>query len=133
MTKNWDLDTPLIQFQSSSGSSCISIRNAVEGTIIFGGIGSGKTSASARKFALKFLEHGFGGLVLTVKNDEKDNWIDYAKQIKRLNDLIIVEPLKDKARFNFLNYEAAQKPDGLTLTDNIVQVIYTVINAGQEK
>ena len=37
------------------------IRDACEGTMIFGGTGSGKTSGSGRTLATSFLAAGFGG------------------------------------------------------------------------
>jgi len=92
LKQDHNLDNPLIEFKSSFGSSFWTIRNAVEGVQIFGGIGSGKTSGSGRFLALKYLKNGFGGLVLTAKPDEKKLWVEYATLTNRLNDLIIVEP-----------------------------------------
>lgn len=107
------------------------IGNSVEGLQIFGGIGSGKTSGSGRFFALKYLLKGYGGLVLTVKPDEKDEWIKYCKETGRENDLIVVEP-NGKDYFNFLEYEST-RTDGKNYSDNILQVLKTVINASEEK
>lgn len=124
------LNIPLIQFTGqSAGEASWTIRNAFEGVQIFGGIGSGKTSGSGRMLALKFLQNGFGGLVLTAKPDEKELWEKYCEIANRpASDLIIIEPNGDKY-FNFLEYES--KNGGLT--DNIVQVLKTVINASEEK
>lgn len=125
---NFDLDTPLITLSGDqSGISHWTARHAVEGVQIFGGIGSGKTSGSGRMLALKYLSAGFGGLVLTVKPDEKDLWIEYARRTGRESDLLVVEP-GCKNYFNFLDYESK---DGLT--ENIVQVLKTVIQASAEK
>lgn len=124
-----NLDYPLINL-SGQGELMRSwtIRNAVEGVQIFGGIGSGKTSGSGRTIALKYLSAGFGGLVLTVKPDEKELWQRYCEQTGRTKDLIIVEP-GQRNYFNFLEYESR---DGAT-TENIVQVLKTVIRANQDK
>ncbi len=123
-----ELDTPLISFTGSqSGASHWTIRNAVEGVQVFGGIGSGKTSGSGRMLALKYLQHGFGGLVLTVKPDEKDLWQSYCALTGRTKDLLIVEPGAGHF-FNFLEYESTGGD-----TQNIVQVLKTVINAGTGK
>ncbi|MGN8037826.1 type IV secretory system conjugative DNA transfer family protein [Chitinophaga sp. 22321] len=126
-----DLDTPLFQVADGKGMSPWTIRNAVEGTAIFGGIGSGKTSGSGRTIARKFLEAGFGGLVLSAKS-EIDAWIQYCREAGRLDDLIIVEPGGQHA-FNFLEYVSTQQHDDISLTENIVQVLKTVIAAGAEK
>lgn len=108
------------------------VRDAVEGVQIFGGIGSGKTSGSGKLLATKYLANGFGGLVLTAKPDEKDLWIEYCTQTNRLNDLIIIEPGSENT-FNFLEYESSQKLKDTSITDNLLQVLKTVIKAGEEK
>lgn len=102
----------------------------MEGVQIFGGIGSGKTSGSGATLARKYLKHGFGGLVLTVKPDEKELWQRYCQETNRSNDLIIVEA-DGEHTFNFLNYEQNRPGSGAGLTGNIVNVLKTVINASQ--
>jgi len=104
------------------------LRRAVEGVQIFGGIGSGKTSGSGELLALKYLKTGMGGLVLTVKPNEKQQWIDYCRATGRYDDLIVVEP-NNGNYFNFLEYESR---DG-GITENIVEVLKTVIRASEEK
>lgn len=130
--EQFDLDTVLIEFAAKTGSSNWTIRDAVEGLGIFGGIGSGKSSGSARMVALKFLSNGFGGLVLTAKADEKDTWLEYCRLTGRLDDLVVIES-GGQNFFNFLEYESSHKSDGTTLTGNLVQVLKTVIKAGEEK
>lgn len=125
---------PLLELHGSkSGIGHWTIRHAVEGVQIFGGIGSGKTSGSGRMLALKYLNAGFGGLVLTVKPDEKELWENYCALTGRADDLIIVEPDRTNY-FNFLDYESKsgeRKSGGMT--ENIVQVLKTVIRASEEK
>lgn len=130
--KSFDLDQPIIELASPSERNYWTLRHAVEGVQIFGGIGSGKTSGSGRMLALKYLKAGFGGLVLTVKPDEKQSWVDYCQQTGRSNDLVILEP-GGKHSFNFLSYESAQSGGGSALTENLVDVLKTVIRAGEEK
>jgi type IV secretory pathway TraG/TraD family ATPase VirD4 len=126
----FDLDTPIIELASAYGSSNWTVRNAVEGVQIFGGIGSGKSSGSGRFLALKYLTCGFGGLVLTVKPDEKMVWQEYCRLAGREADLLIIEPNGEHC-FNFLQYESSHSED--SLTENIVEVLKTVIQAGNEK
>lgn len=126
----FDLDQPIIEIASATGNGKWTIRHAVEGVQIFGGIGSGKTSGSGRMLALKYLTAGFGGLVLTVKPDEKQAWQDYCRLAGREKDLLILEP-NGQHCFNFLQYESSQSQEALT--ENIVDVLKTVIRAGQEK
>ncbi len=128
----FDLDTPLINFTSEGEQSCWTMRHAFEGVQIFGGIGSGKTSGSGRMLALKYLAHGFGGLVLTVKPDEKAVWTEYCKLTGRGGDLVVIEP-GGSYSFNFLDYEATRSESNEAITENIVEVLKTVIQAGEEK
>lgn len=125
----FNLDEPI--FEIGKENVPWTIGNSVEGLQIFGGIGSGKTSGSGRFFALKFLSKGYGGLVLTVKPDEKDEWIKYCEITNRKDDLIIVEP-NGKQYFNFLEYESRQAGNK-SYTDNILQVLKTVLRASEEK
>lgn len=126
---DFNLDTPLISFFNNyQGGGVWTARNAVEGVQIFGGIGSGKTTGSGRMLALKYLSNGFGGLVLTVKPDEKELWEGYLEMAGRpASDLMVVEPA-GKYFFNVLDYESNSGN-----TENVVQVLKTVINASEEK
>ncbi|MPS73298.1 MAG: type IV secretory system conjugative DNA transfer family protein [Chryseobacterium sp.] len=128
--QDFNLDTPLISFTNNHHSGSMwTARNAVEGVQIFGGIGSGKTSGSGRMLALKYLSHGFGGLVLTVKPDEKELWKEYLRLAGRQDsDLVVIEP-NGTYFFNVLDYESRYGG----MTDNIVQLLKTVMNASEEK
>ena len=107
--KSFDLDTPVLQLPDGvDGRHTYSwtIRNAVEGLQIFGGIGSGKTSGSGRMVALKYLSMGFGGIVLTAKTDEKAHWQELCKIAGRTDDLIVIEP-GGQHFFNLMEHLAA--------------------------
>ncbi len=130
--KEFDLDQPLIEFSTGRENGSWTIRHAVEGVQIFGGIGSGKTSGSGRMLALKYLAAGFGGLVLTVKPDEKQAWQEYCRLAGREADLVILEP-GGPHTFNFLEYEATQADGQEAITENIVEVLKTVIRAGEQQ
>lgn len=129
---HYDLDKVLLSFSDKEGVMQWTVRNAVEGLQVFGGIGSGKTSGSGKTIASKYLEAGFGGLVLTVKPDEKALWEAYCAKAGRSEDLIIVEPL-GKHRFNFIRYETEHTPDGSSVSQNLQHVLKTVIGAGGQK
>jgi NAD(P)-dependent dehydrogenase (short-subunit alcohol dehydrogenase family) len=128
MNEHFSLDTCLFRM----GDTPWTIRQAVEGVSIMGSVGSGKSSGSGRFIALKFLQAGFGGIVLCAKSDEADSWRRYCEQIGRIDDLIVVEP-DGKYHFNFLDYEAQRKASILGATQNIAQVLKTVIRSGQDK
>lgn len=128
----FNLDTPLIEFPDGGRPTYFTVRDAVEGIQIFGGIGSGKTSGSGRMLALKYLMNGFGGLVLTAKADEKEMWQEYCNLTNRTKDLIIIEP-GGQHSFNFLEYESSCTDSGSSITENLVEVLKTVIRASEEK
>ena len=127
-----DMDHCLLDLKTTSGNISWALRNAIEGVQIFGGIGSGKTSGSGRMLALKYLANGFGGLVLTAKHDEAETWEGYCAQTGRTKDLIIVDP-QHQNYFDFIGYESQPRGNKTPLTQNIVQVIKTVIRARDEK
>jgi len=129
---NYDLDDALVQFVNDPLVSPWTLRHAFEGVQIFGGIGSGKTSGSGRTIAMKYLKYGFGGLVLTVKHDEVDTWKEYCEAAGRIDDLLILEP-SGKYNFNFLTYVSESVGKKEALTENVVEVLKTVIKASQEK
>ena len=81
-----DLDTPLLQLTSKD---FFTLRQAVQGTHVFGGIGAGKTSGAGRALAGAYLRAGMGGLILTAKPEEVELWISYCKQHGREDSMIL--------------------------------------------
>jgi hypothetical protein len=68
MAKDPILDRIILQL---SQHDSVRFGDIIEGgCLITGGLGSGKSSTSARNLALSLLSAGYGGLVLTVKSDE---------------------------------------------------------------
>ncbi|AUD02148.1 type IV secretory system conjugative DNA transfer family protein [Spirosoma pollinicola] len=126
----YDLDTPLIVMPSPYGTDVWTIRHACSGVAVFGATSSGKSSGSGRLLALKYLTAGFGGLVLTVKPDEVETWRSYCVMTGRIDDLVVIEP-GAKHVFNILDHAAGHGGDGLAATDNIVELLTQVIEAGQ--
>ena len=112
------LDAPLLWLGKNDPWT---IRNACEGTAIFGATGSGKTSGSGQALAKAFLSAGFGGLVLCAKPDEAELWRRYCQQTNRSDSLIIFGP-QQPYRFNFLNYEFTRPGAGAGLTENLVRL-----------
>jgi hypothetical protein len=122
-----DLETPLLYF-SDPPKDVWRIRDACEGTQIFGATGSGKTSGSGRALARAFLENDFGGLVLCAKNDEPELWLRYAEETGRQSDIIQLS----HEQFNFLHYEANRPGAGASQTENLVTLFMQVAEiAGQ--
>lgn len=128
----FDLDIPLIEFSDGENICYFTVRDAVQNVCVLGGTGSGKTTGSGKLLAKKYLQDGFGGAVLTVKNSEKSDWIHYCEACGRLDDLIIVEP-GGKHSFNLLEYESSIRVGGHHVTTNIVHVLKAVIQASEAK
>lgn len=97
------LETPLLRF---GRRDVWRIRDAVEGTAILGGVGSGKSSGSGKSIAAAFLKAGMGGLVLCAKNNEAKRWRDLAKTCGRAGSIINFDN-SGTHRFNFMDYTAA--------------------------
>ena len=118
----FDLDQVLLSLPSPEGVlDHWRIRDACEGTQIFGTTGSGKTSGSGQAIAKAFLSQGFGGLVLCAKVDERELWQRYAEEMGRGDDLVIFGP-GHPYRFNFLDYEYSRDDAGGALTENVAQL-----------
>jgi hypothetical protein len=97
-----------------------------EGTLIYGGTGSGKTSGSGRDLSLRLLRQNFGGLVLCAKNDEAQRWIDLCTEAGRSEDVILFDHNNPDAKFNFIDY--AQATDqSIGSVDNSILALNTFI------
>jgi len=105
------------------------IKDACEGTVIFGGTGSGKTSGSGRTLARSFLGAGFGGLVLCAKPEEPLLWRAYAKEAGRESDLVMFGG-KESWGFNFMHYESLRCGAAAGLTENLVNLFMEVSSIG---
>lgn len=123
----WDLAQPLLQWSEKDSWT---IGNAVEGTLVLGATGSGKSSGSGRQLALSMLRAGFGGLVLTAKHDERSQWETYCREAKRLEDLVTFSP-REPHRFNFLDYEASRPGEGAGHTESLVGLFSTVLETAE--
>lgn len=139
------MDIPLVCFSDNVNDNW-TLRDAVRGVQIFGGIGSGKSSGSGKTLALSYLKMGFGGIVLTGKVDETKVWLEYAKKTDRLKDVIIFGELNSEyfkmypellqssyekqLLFNPLLYEMTRQGDGAGETENIVGLFTAIIKMG---
>jgi hypothetical protein len=117
MTFVKDLDTPLLRL---SPNDCFSLRDACAGVHVFGGIGSGKTSASGKMLSGAFLRAGFGGLVTGVQPEDIPRWKGYAREQAR--SLVLFD---ENEGFNFLDYELSrQGMDGIgTVTELFMRIL----------
>lgn len=104
------------------------LQDAVEGSIIFGATGSGKTTGSGEVIAKSFLAAGCGGLVLTAKTNEAKLWERYCRETGR--ELIVFSPASGRT-FNFLDYELQRAGGGAGLTENFVMLFCSVLEVAE--
>src|SRR5580704_4805041 len=97
----WGLDRPVFMLTPQDP---FTIGHTVEGVLVTGATGSGKSSGSGRCLAMSYLAAGYGGLVLTAKADERAQWQAYCRATGRITDLRVFSPTGD-FRFNVLDYE----------------------------
>jgi hypothetical protein len=122
------LDKPILAL---SESDVLTFRNLIEGgTLITGGLGSGKSSTSGRALACGFLRAGLGGLILTVKSDETQHWIDYAKACGREKDLIIFNA-ESQLVFDPLAYIWAQPGRSGGYLETVIEMFTTLMSIGK--
>lgn len=109
------------------GDEYISLGEACSGILVTGATGSGKSSSVGLQMILNLLENGLGGLVMSCKADEVENWRRVAKHCGREDDLIIFGR-DGQHRFNWLDYESSS-PSGAGLTENVVTLLLAVLSA----
>ena len=119
---DWPLNLPLVRFSERSEDTW-TLSDAFQGVSIMGENGSGKTSGSGKHLARKFLQNGFGGLVLCFKTDEADLWRSYLKKTGREQDGRFFG-VDQEFRFNFMDYEA--RGSGMDFVENLVTLLVDV-------
>lgn len=120
----WDLSSPVLHW----GSEPWTVRESVEGLLVLGRTGSGKTSGPGRLVATSMLRAGYGGLVLCAKADEAALWRGYCRDTNRLADLIELCP-EGPWRFNPLAYELSRP--GVRHTENMVRLFTTLLELAE--
>lgn len=120
-------------------------RDMVEGVLILGALGSGKTTGSGFAFANALLRSGYGGLVLIAKPDELKTWATYFRRTGRSmrEDAVVIQPDPMHSQIlwpeeelgppRFLRHNILQHEyrSGGRLTDNVVALLYTSLFDGE--
>lgn len=118
---------------SLSDADHLHLRDLVEGTLITGAPGSGKTTTSGRQLAHAFLKTPkMGGLVLTAKAEETANWLSYVKACGREKDLILFNADSGLC-FDPLHYEWTRPGRGAGDLETIVDFFSTLISIGKKE
>lgn len=110
------------------GGQAFRLADALTGVCVFGATGSGKTSGPAKHLAYGYLASNFGGLVLCAKQEERQQWQQWAADCGRTHDLVIIDS-SAKFRFNFLEWEASRPEASGGLTINIVAILDEIAGA----
>lgn len=119
------LDTTLYKVPGTGNA--ISWADAVEGTLITGATGSGKSSGAGRHIAHAMLKSGFGFCILCAKNDERERWLRYIEEAapERQKDLVVFNR-QSGLGFNFLQYEMQRGGDGSGDILNMVEALMSL-------
>jgi uncharacterized membrane protein YgcG len=120
MSFAWNLDTKLLRL---GPNSYLDNRAACESILVWGGIGSGKTSATGKAIATSLLRAGWGGVVCVAKPEEIERWLDYAKQSGRSNSVICFDSSRG---YNFLKHELARQ--GTQGLPNVVECLIRLLD-----
>ncbi len=128
--RNDILDSPII---SLSKSDDLRLRDLVEGTLITGAPGAGKSSCSGKQLAYGLLRvPRMGGLVLTAKAEETQNWIAYAKACGRERDLIVFNAESGHC-FDPLHYEWTRPGRGAGDLESVIDFFSTLVSIGKKE
>lgn len=147
----WRLDAPVVRFPDSDRNLTHdwTIRDAFEGVQVFGATGSGKTSGSGRALAMGLLQAGFGGLVLTAKPTDAEDWAGpngyLAKAGRTDRPIVVGPPSKSKEyrswgvevpdgghKLDFLDHEFTRlQKVGVSPSFNLVSLFETALEVGR--
>ena len=119
---------PLLPIRDWGNGQAFRLADALTGVCVFAATGSGKTSGPAKHLAYGYLSNDFGGIVLCAKKEEARQWIQWAHDTGREQDLVIIDK-SGRWRFNFLDWEASRTGEGGGLTINIVALLDEIASA----
>ena len=123
------LDRPVLGFSDTDYADW---RTLVEGTVIIGGPGSGKTTTVGSNLAMGILQTpNSGGLILCAKSTETDNWLHYADICGRSKDVIRFCESSSHV-FDPLHYEFSMREGrGKGDVESTIDLISTLASVGK--
>ncbi|MEQ6117924.1 type IV secretory system conjugative DNA transfer family protein [Reichenbachiella sp. MALMAid0571] len=119
------LDSSLYKVPGTN--TVITWADAVEGTLITGATGSGKSSGAGKHIAHAMLKSKFGMCILCAKKDERNRWLAYIKEAapERMKDLVIFNK-ESGLHFNLLQYEMERIGEGSGDVLNAVEALMSL-------
>jgi len=125
----WSNHDPLLNFGDPDNDIDVwRIKDASEGLLIFGAVGSGKTSGSGSAAAKAFLNAGYGGLILTAKPDEAARWLRLCECTGRAYDCVHVTPTSGH-KLNILQYESQRSGVRVSITDDLIALFRCLLES----
>ncbi len=119
-----DLDQPILKLNSTASWN---LRSAFQSTLVLGGTGSGKSSATGRALSAALLRSGAGGCVAVCKFSEISQWKMYAKIHGREDDLVVFD---ESEGCNFIAYEFSRK--GVQGANSVTDCIMRILDAAEK-
>ena len=126
----WDFATPLFYFNDDEEDS-FTVADSLTGAMIVGGTGSGKTSGSGRTLLVNMLRHGYGGMALTAKADDRGFLLDCAAEAGRGDSVVIFAP-DQPWRFNFLDHQWKVGSGNVLDIENMFGTVIRTLGQGQQ-
>jgi type IV secretory pathway TraG/TraD family ATPase VirD4 len=115
-----------------SQSDYVRVRQLIEGgVLILGGLGSGKSSTSLKQIFCALLRAGFGGLLCTVKPEDKDNYIAYARECGREADVCVFS-VESGLTFDPLAYLSTHGRGAAHDVEAIIDFFSTLLSIGKQ-
>ena len=115
-----------------SESDMLPLESTWQGILITGSPQGGKSSCSGKQIAHGLLKvPETGGLVLTAKAEETQNWIRYAKECGREKDLVVFNAESGHC-FDFLHYEWTRPGRGAGDLESIIDFFSTLVSLGRK-
>jgi hypothetical protein len=123
----WDERQPLVLWNNAQPWT---IGDSFEGVQVFGDNGAGKSSTSAKLLAATMLRAGYGGLVLTVKPEDTEQWRRNLAENGREADGVFFGS-EDGGCFNFLDYELKHGARLGVGSKNATRILAELVNMAQ--
>lgn len=104
----------------------LDMKELYSGTLVLGGVGSGKTSSSGMLISRSLVSQKAGGLILTYKTDEAEDWKNRLEAEGIDPRKIIVFNHASGLQCDFLRYEMKRKTAGAGNITNLLNILRIV-------